>query len=102
MSWINTADINSIRLEDNHILVANLETADKNWNESSIDLNKFIGNEDGYFVWDGENFSETCYNIRLEGSILYADLSNREGNYCQNSIDLAERIENQDGNFAFI
>lgn len=36
-----------IRLIDNHILVAHCKTRDGELNESSVDLNEFIGNNDG-------------------------------------------------------
>jgi hypothetical protein len=40
-------------LEDGHILFAIVADREENWVESRIDLNNFIGNEDGWFMWDG-------------------------------------------------
>jgi hypothetical protein len=36
-----------IRIEDGHILKARLRTADGDWNDSEIDLNRYLGNDDG-------------------------------------------------------
>lgn len=47
------ASSRDIFLEDGHILFANVCDRDGNWVESRIDLNEFIGNEDGWFMWDG-------------------------------------------------
>lgn len=48
-----SASANNIWLEDGHILVADVADESGNWNQSRIDLNNFIGNEDGWFMWDG-------------------------------------------------
>lgn len=40
-------------LEDGHILFANVCDREGNWYESRIDLDRFIGNQDGWFMWDG-------------------------------------------------
>jgi hypothetical protein len=47
------ASAHSIELVDGHILkavVANREGEDC---EAELDLDQFIGNEDGWFMWDG-------------------------------------------------
>lgn len=36
-----------IRVEDNHILIASLQNEEGDYIESSIDLNQFIGNDNG-------------------------------------------------------
>jgi hypothetical protein len=36
-----------IRVEDNHILKARLQRADGEWEDSEIDLNNFLGNDNG-------------------------------------------------------
>jgi hypothetical protein len=38
-----------IRVDDGHILRARLQQADGEWNDSEIDLNDFIGNDNGEF-----------------------------------------------------
>lgn len=47
MSFHLTAQ--DIRVEDNHILVALLQNDDGEWNESAIDLDQFIGNDNGTY-----------------------------------------------------
>ncbi|KAL7793760.1 hypothetical protein V8C37DRAFT_76305 [Trichoderma ceciliae] len=47
------ASATDIQLEDGHILRATVGDGGGGWVESRIDLNEFIGNEDGWFVWDG-------------------------------------------------
>lgn len=49
----------NIWLEDGHILHAECAYGDDEWNESTIDLNDFVGNSDGWFVWNG--VSKSCF-----------------------------------------
>ncbi|KAL6160460.1 hypothetical protein ACJQWK_09553 [Exserohilum turcicum] len=96
-----------IRLDDGHILRARLQTADGNWNDSEIDLNQCIGNDNGNFAWDGVNFSDSAQDITfsIEGesnvAVLRATLMDADGNPQYRDINLDERISNQDGNFYF-
>jgi hypothetical protein len=39
---------------DGPILRATVQDEEGNWQESVIDLDQFIGNEDGCFMWGGE------------------------------------------------
>jgi hypothetical protein len=43
-----------IQLEDGHILVAQCNDADGEPQESRLDLDYYIGNNDGAFYWGGE------------------------------------------------
>lgn len=36
-----------IRVDDGHMLRARLQRADGEWNDAEIDLNRFIGNDNG-------------------------------------------------------
>ncbi|KAH8800484.1 CVNH domain-containing protein [Xylogone sp. PMI_703] len=96
-----------IRIENNHILKANLRDADGNLHESEIDLNQFIGNENGHFQWQGERFSESAKDVTfsIEGGgqvpVLRAILFDVDGGEHARDINLAERIENIDGRFQF-
>lgn len=47
------ASAREIWLENGNILVAIVADESGDWQESRIDLNDFIGNEDGWFMWDG-------------------------------------------------
>ncbi|KAJ4295453.1 hypothetical protein N0V90_007465 [Kalmusia sp. IMI 367209] len=97
-----------IRVEDNHILKARLQRADGEWQDAEIDLNNHIGNENGSFFWDGENFADSASDVHfaIEGDgevpVLRATLLNEEGEKgIQRDLNLAERISNNDGNFSF-
>ncbi|KAL6898659.1 Cyanovirin-N [Trichoderma evansii] len=89
-------------LENGHILVAEVCREDGEWDESRINLNEFIGNEDGWFMWDGVNFSESANEIRLDGTTLTAELPMRDGGYRERQgINLADRIANENGRLVF-
>lgn len=45
MTFYHSAE--DIRIDDGHILRARLRTADGEWNDSEIDLNTCIGNDNG-------------------------------------------------------
>ncbi|CBY00831.1 hypothetical protein IAQ61_011742 [Plenodomus lingam] len=96
-----------IRIDDGHILRARLRNAEGELNDSEIDLNNHIGNVDGNFVWDGENFSHSAQDIEFtieadgEAAVLRASLSDAEGNHETRDINLGERISNNDGNFEY-
>jgi hypothetical protein len=42
-------------LENGHILHAKCKDSNGDLQDSSLDLNQFIGNSDGWFIWDGES-----------------------------------------------
>ncbi|KAF9311056.1 hypothetical protein BG003_007825 [Podila horticola] len=97
-----------ISLENNSVLVARCRKADGSWNDSSLDLDDILGNDDGYFVWNGQQFSLTAKNVHLNlsdevGPNIEADLPCADGSFRERQrIILAERIENDDGNLVFI
>ncbi|KAL1608673.1 hypothetical protein SLS59_001863 [Nothophoma quercina] len=96
-----------IRVDDGHILRARLQRADGEYNDSEIDLNNHIGNDNGHFYWDGENFSGSAQNVyfSIEGDgsvpVLRATLTDQEGNGQERDLNLSERISNNDGNFNY-
>ncbi|EFQ93700.1 hypothetical protein CFE70_001556 [Pyrenophora teres f. teres 0-1] len=105
MTFYHTAE--NIRIDDGHMLRARLQTADGDWNDSEIDLNQCVGNDNGHFCWDAENFSQSAENIHfaLEGDgdvpVLRATLKDAEGNGQERDLNLGERISNENGNFQF-
>ncbi|KAH8431914.1 CVNH domain-containing protein [Aspergillus melleus] len=96
-----------IHIEDNHKLVALLADSEGEMQEASIDLNEYIGNNDGSFEWEGQNFSETAEDVEfhIEGDgevpVLRAKLNNADGEPVDADINLAERIVNDNGEFSF-
>ncbi|GIK02110.1 hypothetical protein Aspvir_006153 [Aspergillus viridinutans] len=96
-----------IRIQDNHVLVARLRDASGELRDASIDLNNYLGNDNGHFQWEGVNFSECAENVHfaIEGGgevpVLRARLANVDGEYQDADVNLSERIENIDGRFVF-
>ncbi|KAJ4288886.1 hypothetical protein N0V88_007219 [Collariella sp. IMI 366227] len=101
------ASAQDIRLDDGHMLRARLYNVNGEEVDAEVDLNQFIGNNDGNFEWGGENFSGSAedINFSLEGDdnvpILRAGLMNMEGELVYRDINLSERIGNNDGQFEF-
>ncbi|OGM46109.1 cyanovirin-N [Aspergillus bombycis] len=97
-----------IEIRDNHILFARLKDEDGEFQESEINLDDFLGNNDGSFEWDGENFSGSAENVRfeIEGDgevpVLRADLFNESGEAVGSDVNLSERVINENGHFAFV
>ncbi|KAG0018446.1 hypothetical protein BGZ82_000444 [Podila clonocystis] len=96
-----------IRLKDKHYLVATCQTADGQWVESSLDLDFIIGNNNGHFSWEGENFSVSAsdsikIDVTSEYVLLRTDLRNEDGAWRRDeTLNLSERIENVDGQLVF-
>ncbi|KAF9997700.1 hypothetical protein BGZ80_006942, partial [Entomortierella chlamydospora] len=82
----------NVYLHHDHVLRATCQDEDGNWVESELDLDDFIGNDDGWFSWDSGNFSESAQDVRLEGYLLTAELPKRDGDYRERQgIDLNDR-----------
>lgn len=47
------ASAQEIRLEKGHVLRASVKDKHGKWVNSEINLDNFIGNQDGWFMWDG-------------------------------------------------
>ncbi|KAE8330981.1 Cyanovirin-N [Aspergillus sergii] len=96
-----------IEIKDNHILFARLRNGDGELQDAEIDLDEFLGNNDGHFEWDGENFSHTADDVRfaIEGDgevpVLRAVLLNGAGESVESNVNLSERINNDNGAFDF-
>ncbi|KAJ5664917.1 uncharacterized protein N7477_007365 [Penicillium maclennaniae] len=103
----------SFELDDDHILKATLRTEDGEENESELDLNHIIGNNNGMlphcsFEWGGQDFKDSASDIELhrEGDedlpILRAKLKNVDDEEIDADVNLAERISNDNGNLVFV
>ncbi|KAE8374222.1 CVNH domain-containing protein [Aspergillus bertholletiae] len=95
----------NIRLEGSTLVCNAKDTAGRD-QETRLDLNRHIGNSDGWFTWEGQNFANSARNINLnpkgDGFWLEADLPKRDGGYRERQgIRLDERIENQNGSLVF-
>jgi len=105
MSFHHSAQ--NIRVDDGHILRATLTNGEGEQVEAEIDLNNFLGNDNGFFSWGGENFAHSAehINFSVEGNenvpILRAVLHDTEGNAVERDVNLSERIGNDNGSFVF-
>lgn len=118
-----------IRLEDGHILFASLQSFDGEWVDSQLDLDYYLGNNEGLFEWGGQStsplldadecaicqvtylcmidFSHSANDITfsIEGGdnvpVLRASLSDSEGNGNERDVNLSERIGNDNGVLIF-
>lgn len=105
MSFHQSAE--EIEIKDNHILFARLRNEDGDLKDAEINLDEFLGNDDGHFQWGGENFSHTADDVHfaIEGDdevpVLRAVLLNGEGEPVESNVNLSERINNDDGAFVF-
>ncbi|GJC88971.1 cyanovirin-N [Colletotrichum liriopes] len=101
------ASAENIRVDDGHILRADLHNGDGDAVGAELDLNDVLGNDNGSFQWDGSGFANSAEDIHfsLEGDdnvpILRARLFNVEGEAIDADVNLSERIGNNDGNFTF-
>ncbi|TDZ34327.1 Cyanovirin-N-like protein [Colletotrichum trifolii] len=101
------ASAQEIRVDDGHILRAQLANGDGEWNDVEVNLNDFLGNDNGSFQWGGQGFSNSAEDIHftLEGDdnvpILRARLFNLEGEAVDADVNLSERVGNDNGNFVF-
>ncbi|KDQ19472.1 hypothetical protein BOTBODRAFT_51867 [Botryobasidium botryosum FD-172 SS1] len=90
--------LNNIHVDSAQILRANCQRDDGQWDSSDFLLNTVLGNIDGQFFWDGQNFGESAQNIHLvEGGVLVADLRSEDGGTKEAQVYLGERIRNING-----
>ncbi|RYP09770.1 hypothetical protein DL765_008326 [Monosporascus sp. GIB2] len=96
-----------IAVHDGHILRARLRNENGDMVDAEINLDNYVGNDNGRFDWSGNGFSQTAEDIRfsIEGGesvpILRARLKNVDGEFCDADLNLSERISNQNGSFVF-
>ncbi|KAK3817668.1 MAG: Cyanovirin-N [Benniella sp.] len=96
----------NINLVDDHILSASCQGEDGSWQDSSIDLDHFLGNNDGSFNWDGKDFSQSAGGAIIqehEGKLsLVCVLRQNNYEWKEASIDLSDRIYNSNGNLVYL
>ncbi|PYI13649.1 Cyanovirin-N [Aspergillus japonicus CBS 114.51] len=102
----------NITIDGNGVLHAELEGAYNEYHKASIDLNYYLGNDDGEFQWGGTDFIKTATDLAIvhdkEGVIVLraelcvppADLCG-DGGYATNQVRLGEHIGNNNGQFEF-
>ncbi|KAI9927209.1 hypothetical protein ASPWEDRAFT_143976 [Aspergillus wentii DTO 134E9] len=88
-------------------LYAESETRSGEWVDSSINLDEVIGNDDGWFSRDTNNFTASAQDIHLEerddGPWLVAELPTRDqGSRGSQGINLNLHIDNINGELEWI
>ena len=83
------------------VLTAECRAPDGDWRTSYLDLNGCLGNLNGLFWLDTNEFFHTAKSVRLEGHTLRAYLRRVDGEYNDCSLDLTLCLENIDGDMQF-
>ncbi|KAI5857840.1 Cyanovirin-N [Tricharina praecox] len=96
-----------IVLKDGHKLKCELKNNSGRTVSASLDLNHYVGNTDGWFKWNGRDFTRSAKNISLVhgdgGPKLEADLLCADGSYrARQGLHIADRIENRNGELVFL
>ena len=78
-------------------LVADCAKRDGVNRESSLNLDKIVGNDNGSFKVPGVDFSSTAKEWRIEGNTLRAQLRDTGGGYHDASLNLDAFIGNKNG-----
>jgi hypothetical protein len=86
-----------ILLRDNHILVAKCRLPTGVSVDSLLDLDHYLGNQDGRFIVGAHKFSLGARNTRLDGNDLNAMLKRIDGSYVHDAINLDAFIGNDCG-----
>ncbi|OGE58096.1 hypothetical protein PENARI_c001G04604 [Penicillium arizonense] len=99
MSFFQSCENVRIEINDGSIFLhCDAQDVDGNLHPATLRLDDFIGNEDGWFMWDGVNAGQSAQSIELDGSMLTAELPMRDGGYRERQgIDLNDRISNENG-----
>nr|1N02_A Chain A, Cyanovirin-N [Nostoc ellipsosporum] len=82
-------------------LAAECKTRAQQFVSTKINLDDHIANIDGTLKWQPSNFSQTCYNSAIQGSVLTSTCERTNGGYNTSSIDLNSVIENVDGSLKY-
>ncbi|KAK7417440.1 hypothetical protein QQX98_004560 [Neonectria punicea] len=95
-----------ISLEDGHVLHAQVTNEDGDYVDSQLDLNYYIGNDNGSFQWGDFADSAQDISFELEGDdnvpILRATLGNLDGEGVTCDLNLSECIGNDNGVLVYV
>ncbi|KAL7917639.1 Cyanovirin-N [Trichoderma austrokoningii] len=92
-----------IRLEGS-VLIATVATEAGDWVESTLDINEYIGNNDGVFEFGGSGIFDSVdvESWRLEGPMLITSMYRLDGSLAEEQfINLDDYIGNEDGVLVF-
>ncbi|KAL7268614.1 hypothetical protein RUND412_008757 [Rhizina undulata] len=99
-----SASSQDIQLINGHILKAKCRRPNGEWVWSELDLDRCIGNLNGFLAWDYENFSHSGHDAHLVngGTKLDVYIKKADGGERElQGINLNDRIGNEDGRLVF-
>lgn len=85
-------------------LIANVFCEDGSLVESVLDLNEYLGNNEGFFDFEGTGVFDSCDQTswRLDGTTLISLLYLSDGSFGEEQfLNLDEFVSNQNGNLVF-
>lgn len=82
----------SFWLEGSSMLVLKSPAADAADDEIHVNLNNYVGNEDGKFTRQGKNFETSARDISISGRTLSAELQGLNGEWHQDSLDVSTLV----------
>ena len=97
-----TVTSHGVTIRSDSVLTSQCQLCNGDWKDSSITLDDFLGNDDGFFLPGGGGFSTSASDIRIScdaggPTTLHAELQRRDGSWHKDSIDLDNFIRNDDG-----
>jgi hypothetical protein len=98
-----TATSHSVAVRPDSVLTAQCQLCNGDWKDSSITLDDFLGNDNGFFLLGGDAFSRGASDVRIScntggSTTLHAELQRRDGSWHKDSVNLDDFICNDDGN----
>ncbi|KAF8429828.1 Cyanovirin-N [Terfezia claveryi] len=107
-SWLHTA--RNVHLQGDSILAAQLQKRDGSWQDATIDLNDYLGNSDGKFLWNGSNFAATARDTKIQDrrpdsfeAWILATLQKADGYWPSGAdsagLNITDALKNEDGEF---
>ncbi|KAF1984229.1 CNVH-domain-containing protein [Aulographum hederae CBS 113979] len=91
-----------IALGPKNALTAKCKKTDGTEADSSISLDKFLGNDHGRFSPGRKSFSKSARQITLNGLFLSAQLATPNGEWKADTVNLDAFITNQNGHLVFV
>ncbi|CAI7615900.1 unnamed protein product [Penicillium bialowiezense] len=107
MSFHKSAQKIQIHSKDGSTVLSAVLVNDKGESsQQEIRLDDHLGVMDGWFSWDGENFTGSADNLTFEmtedGACLRANLRKRDGSHREDqTVCLSDRLSNDNGKFKY-
>lgn len=95
MSFSKTS--RDISLRHGWLLIATCLTPSGFWRYTTLNLQYWLGVDDGRFSLFGHDFHKQSKNEYLEGTVLHAELQSSDGAFTHSKIDLDDIVANDEG-----